>query len=441
MSLKIFLLLTTFSFILISSSYAHSGQVLKTLTLNFNSEEVLQDKSSQIRDARFKSIQEWVKQNEPDIIFIQEGWNYHGMPSVIVPLAKIIDYDYAYRVGEGIPFLLADSSGILVKKSLHLTQTRNFELPYGKSEIGNGGGWVLPLGANSYAVGGRITLEDGSSLYAYSTHLISNGDTGAVAGLNAIHQTILNQALSNGENPENMRSIIAGDFNSKPNDPGLIAIKSLGYRDTFAEAHPGLETAENSCTLCMDPHSVYFNPVTISPAQFPKQAEIGGNDRIDYILARGPQIKTLASTVVFTKPIHHVWMSDHMGVMSTVAVGEVPAAEDYPNPLRDNENTKTSLIIHLNHENIHCENSTNCTSILPDSEIDPSLGVTFINDTKGYIRIKLNGVGHVWNQDHVILAPQDASAFYFDPDSTYEFRAHELFTRRKLYGGLSAFSK
>ena len=434
-------MITLFFLLLSNTCFAEAGtqagQVLKTLTLNFNSETTIQDRAFKIRDVRFKAMQEWVKQNDPDIIFVQEGWNYRGAPSVIIPLAHAIGYDYAYRVGEGIPFLLADSNGILVKKSLHLSQARNFELPYGKPEIGNGSGWIFPLGANSYAVGGRITLRDGSSMYVYSTHLISNGQVGAVAGLEAIHLEVMNQAIANGEDTDKTRSIIAGDFNSKTNDPALVAIRAFGYQDTFAQAHPSLDTAENACTMCMDPMSVYFNPMSISPAQFPKQATIGGNERIDYLLTRGPEIRTLASTMVFTQPLHDVWMSDHMGVMSTLAVGDVATEGSYPNPIRDSENIEKSLVIHLNHDNLFCENAADCTVILPDSDISSSMGITFINETKGYIRLKITGTGHIWNQDHTILAPKEATAFYFDPHSTYEFSAHELFTRKKLFGGLS----
>jgi len=417
------------------------GQVLKTVTLNFNSETVIQDRFSSIRTARFKSIQEWVKQNDPDIIFIQEGWNFRGIPSMIVPLADAIGYDYTYRVGEGFPFVFADSNGVLVKKSLQLSQRTSFELPYGKGEIGNGNGWVVPLGANSYAVGGKITLADGSTMYLYSTHLISNGEVGAQAGLEAIHSTIMSQAHENGENADQVRSMIAGDFNSTPDAAAPVAIRALGYQDTFAEAHPGLGSDPRACTNCMDPTVPYFDPMTVSPFQFPKQVSLGGSERFDYIMARGPQIKTLASTVIFTRPLNNVWMSDHNGVMSTIAVGAVPSTVSYPNPMRDSDNTEKTLVIHLNEDNLYCGSLWHCSTTLPDADISASMGITFINETKGYVHLKLKGSGHIWNQDHITLAPAEVAAFFFDPNESYEFKAHQLFTRRKLYGGLNASMK
>ena len=166
------------------------AQNLKILTLNFNSEAVMLDYDFRLRDRRFGAILEWIFKNNPDVVLFQEAWNFRGRPSVVIAIAEAAGYDYVYNVGMGIPGIYEDGNGMIVKKGLHLSQTQAFELPYGKWYMGDGKHWVLPFSANSFAVGGRITLGDGSSVYLYSTHLISASDPGHKADVIAIDAAI-----------------------------------------------------------------------------------------------------------------------------------------------------------------------------------------------------------------------------------------------------------
>ncbi len=417
-------------------AYASQGQVLKILELNFNSEVVLEDGDYRFRDRRYDAIIQWINDNNPDIVMIAEGWNYHGFFSIVQALALAVNYDYTYRVGMGIPFVLADSDGILVKKNLKLDQTQGFKLPHSGASIGNGQGWVAPLGANSYAVGGRITLQDGSSVYVYATHLISKG---GADDPNAIHAAIVKQAEDNGEDVNHIQAIVAGDFNTTPTEPASTALIAHGYRDTYADAHPDLSSTEEACTNCMVPTSQYYNPMTIAPGLFPAQATLGGNDRIDYIFTLGQNTHTLASTVAFTHTLNDLWMSDHYGVVSSIVVGgDAPASTIFPNPTRDSVTDEHALVIHLTDENLTCDQVSKCTTEFPDSEISAAKGITFINDTSHKVRITINGSGQVWPRNHDVIKKNQATAFYFTPGEEHSFIAKRVNTRKKLVGNLTA---
>ncbi len=412
------------------------GQVLKVLQLNFNSEMVLEDGDYHIRDRRFTAMVQWINDNKPDIVFIEEGWNYRGFYSITEALALATNYDFAYRVGMGVPLMIADSDGLLVRKGLGLSQTDNFTLPHSGMSFGKGNGWVLSLAANSYAVGGRITLQDGSPMYVYATHLISNADAQDVE---AIHADVVKQAKRRFEGVDHLQVLIAGDFNSIPSDPGPKSLINLGYHDTYADAHAGVSSQPEACTSCDDPTSVYFNPMTISPGLFPKQATLSPDHRIDYIFALGPKIKTLASTVVFNQPENHVWMSDHYGVLSTIAVGgNAPAGVKYPNPMRDVVRGDHSLVIHLNDTNLTCDQVEKCTTQFPDAVISAAKGITFINDTGKKVKVTVNGKGHVWPRKYTTLKKTEATTFYFSPGETHRFVAQIPLSRKKLVGTIQS---
>ncbi len=430
-----FFFLAGLAFIAPAHATAH---VLKVLQFNFNSELVLEDHDYRFRDRRFDAMVEWIEKNAPDVVFLQEGWNYHHSRSVIQALGLATGYDYAYRVGEGIPFLYADSDGLLVKKSLHFFDRSSSELPHGGPEIGSGRGWVLPLGANSYGVGGKITLEDGSFVYLYSTHLVSVGKFANQDDLKAIHRLILSRAQADGVAQDQIQAIIAGDFNSIPTDFAPLTLTNLGYHDTFAESHPGLSTASASCTSCSDSTTEYFNPMTVAPGLIPKQAKLGTNDRIDYVFAKGPLVTSLASTIIFNEPIENQWMSDHFGVLSTIAFGGVPASgQDYPNPLREEVHPDTfSLNLHLSRESF---SQANPDHIL--QAVSASRGVTFVNDSPWRLKINWTGSGLVWASNHVKLKKHEASAFYFDPNETYRFTIKCLGTKRQISGWVKSSLK
>src|SRR6185437_321347 len=76
------------------------SQPLKYLTLNFNSEIVPEDSDNVMRDLRFNAINHWITWHDPDIIALQEAWDYRGDPSVALTIAREMGYDVVYRIGE-----------------------------------------------------------------------------------------------------------------------------------------------------------------------------------------------------------------------------------------------------------------------------------------------------------------------------------------------------
>src|SRR4051812_4011314 len=79
-----------------------TSRLFKVLELNFNSEIVAcDDRDEKIRDRRFAAMIEYIKQEDPDVILLNEGWNYQDHPSVAIPLAAATGYNYHYRLVEG----------------------------------------------------------------------------------------------------------------------------------------------------------------------------------------------------------------------------------------------------------------------------------------------------------------------------------------------------
>jgi hypothetical protein len=70
------------------------------------SEVTPSDHDFAMRDPRYNTINNWITENDPDIIFLQEAWNYRGTPCVALSIAKAMGYDVAYRIAEGAPGLL-----------------------------------------------------------------------------------------------------------------------------------------------------------------------------------------------------------------------------------------------------------------------------------------------------------------------------------------------
>lgn len=405
------------------------AEILKVLSLNMNSEVVVEDRDYRFRDRRFPEIVEWILNHDVDIVFIQEGYNYHDYGSVVKRLGEKLGYDYAYRIGMGAPFLLYDSNGILAKPKFHLSQERNVILPHDAPWIGDGENWVIVFGAISWAVGASLTLEDGSLLYAYTSHLIGNSQSDRNDQIASIDLTIREHALRNNEDFNQVRVLVGADLNSSPDSTGVQNLLQLGYQDTFDNAHPGSQ----ACTSCPDPTSLEFNPMTIASGQFPAQDTPAQNERIDYLFMHGPEMQTLASTLTFTAPVNGVWMSDHFGVFSTIAVGKdsgtVPG--EYPNPLRDRDNPgRLGEIIHVTDEMLYCY--LDSEKQLPSSEsglkncelpwlddVSAEHGITFINESsyKILIRVRpvLKGQGQVWARQRTDLDIGHVASFFFDP--------------------------
>ena len=406
-----------------------ASENLKVMSLNFNSETVYEDKHSKLRDIRFLAAVEWIKANQPDVILIQEGWNYHWHPSVVVPLAEAVGYDYHYRLTMGAPGILLDSNGVLVKKKFKLSNVFSKKLPHASLSLGGGREFILSLGASSWAIGGQITLQDGSTIFLVSTHLIGKDVSTRNDQAHALSKIF----------PEGARLILAGDFNLTPESDGVKGLVSKGYQDSFTTAHPLLLDGVSACTLCGDEKTDEFNPMTIAPGQIPKQDELATNERIDYIFAKGNDVKVLSSQLVFTEPLHQVWMSDHYGVLSEFEIGnENKVNQSKPNLMNDRTlPLNKAKIIELTDADYRCD-FDGCTHELPEINTSYEKGVVFINRSQRTIKIQIEGEGNIWPRDFARINPGRVAAFFFEPNKQYQFSSRWPWSRKKLWGNINS---
>jgi exonuclease III len=395
------------------------AQVLKVLTFNFNSETAREKNFEALAGLRLKSMVEWIKKNDPDIILMQEGWNYKGTPSVITLLAEATGYDSIYNLGMGAPKYFYDSSGILAKKKFQMNGQKDVLLPHSGYHIGNRRSWIVIAGRVSYAVGTRLTLDNGEPLYVYTTHLIGADENARGEQLLAVHEAMKKHVEEDGGDFENAHVIFGGDLNLNPTTAGIQSFQQQGYADTWSLAHPG----DDSCTFCGTPKGPYFNPFIIGAGQVPDQrADYVFDERVDYIFNKSPKMQTLGSTLQFTAPLNQVWMSDHYGVMSLIGVnGLMPL--NTPNSLRDYEGVLADTeLLELNDAHFSCSNLIRpCFLILPQRDIDGPKGFTVINESRYKASIRISGPGYVFTSSEASLKKNTAAAFTFDAIGDYDY--------------------
>jgi endonuclease/exonuclease/phosphatase family metal-dependent hydrolase len=398
---------------------------LKYLTLNFNDEIVLADGGEVLRDMRFKAITDWVEKNQPDVITMQEVWNYRGHPSVATVLGQELGYDVAYRLGVGVPGLEYDSNAILAKKKFHMSGEEDTKLPHSAISIGNGKGWIIALGAATWSIGVKLTMDDGKPLYVYTSHLL--GDTPKLRGdqFRAIQALIKKRLAKDGISWDEARVIFSGDTNSEPTEPGPKFMVAEGYADTWAETHPG----DPGLTDCSLPESDWFNPMSIGGRQFPSQNDEGIDERIDYVFAHGDAVSPRASTLEFTRPYMGVWMSDHYGLFATL--GGDPNVH-LANLARDSEETGTPTEIRtIGDELWDCDHSPEtyagvCDRELPEATVTGPRGFTFLNRSSYVAEVTFDGPGPVFTSKHATLDPKEQGTFVFVVDGDYKYRVENV---------------
>jgi hypothetical protein len=406
----------------------NAAEILKTVSLNFNSETVPEDKHQRLRDKRFMAMTKWIRENQPDVVFIVEGWNYRGFPSIVKALGMATGYDYTYRLTMGVNGLMLDSNGIMIKPGHRFVETRSYKLPHASPTMGNGQTWIVSPGATSWGVGGKIRTAGGNTIYAYATHLIGKNASVRTDQLIGLHRFIEKEIRDQGESIEDANILFAGDFNEQPDSVLMNNMKAIGYRDSFGFTHPEVTagTAE-ACTFCSEPGSAFFNPMTIGTNQFPEQSVVEGDIRIDYILSRGSKIKPISSNVAFTGIYNGVWMSDHFGVHSTFAVGsgadQVPVT---PVAYRDEDPSGIrNQVVEVTPERLFCSHGK-CKHSIGELDVSASNGVTFVNRTKALIHVDIEGTGRVWPSRYNFLTPGHSTAFFFDKGERYSFDTHHL---------------
>ncbi|MDR3608164.1 MAG: endonuclease/exonuclease/phosphatase family protein [Oligoflexia bacterium] len=382
---------------------------LKILTLNFNSEEVVNDSDFFVRDLRFRGLKQWVLENDPDIILLQEAWTYHRDHSVSISLARAIGYDVSFQLEMGFLHLFDEADAVLTKKSLAVSEKRAIKLPHSAPELGNGKTWVIAFGAVSYAVKAKLKLPNGEPLYAYSTHLTGSSASDRADQANAIIDDARASAARDGVPWEQAHVIVGGDFNSAPDELAPLAMERAGFVDTFDAAHPG----DPSCSLCEQPDQPWFNPFTIAPGQFPSQASDSDYDRIDYVFSHEPELKPIASTLTFTAPYRGVWMSDHYGVTSILAPVESYGVE---NPIHDYSGEIAPTVIQtVTSETLYGPGP------LPPLYVNGPRGVSIENRSDIHIDIFMDGPGYIFSNSRASLDRGQQASFTFDTPGDYTY--------------------
>ena len=289
---------------------------LKVFTLNFNSEIILVDNEFKLRDLRSARIIKWIKEQDPDVIFICEGWNTKTSPSVVEDIGKAIDYDFHYILNLGLPGFGNDSSGILCRKSLQMDSIITGNLSGSSFSIGDRKNWIIPFGVITSFVGCRIHVFDPEtqqnvSVFCYGTHLLGNS---------AIQITDLLQKIEihiHSIEPESNypNRLLMGDFNTSPDDP--ILMKEILPKNDWQDCWLISGDGSSGNTFCSDPNSNTYNPFTLGAGQFPIQNIPLPNTRFDYIFLKSNDLESLCTEKVFESALEGVWMSDHAAVLST----------------------------------------------------------------------------------------------------------------------------
>lgn len=397
-----------------ASADASPNFPIKVLSFNFNSENVPNDHKDILRDIRLASLVQWVHDNDPDIITLQEAWNYRDDSSIGVTLSKTLGYDVAYRVGMGFPGILLDSNVILAKRSLKMRDQTDLKLPHSAFEIGDGKTWVFELGPVTWGISVTLELPDGKPLYLYTSHLIGSTTQDRADQIVAIDNDLKQRAAKDGIAWSDARVIVAGDLNSDPTDPGPSFLRSQGYIDSFDAIHP----RSTACTFCSDPAKPYFNPITIGAGLVPPQNEATPDQRIDYVWSRGPCLNPLSSTIVFSTPYNGIWMSDHFGIFATFGEGS-----PQPSPVYDHEDTlPLSQLVRVTDTLFRCAaNSAGCSQLPLRINADPFRGITMINDSSADFSVEIEGPKPIFTRADVELAPSQMSSFTFMHSGDYRF--------------------
>lgn len=409
---------------------------IKLLALNFNSEEVPNDHDSKVRDLRFNAICDWIKKNDPDIVLLQEAWNYHKDPSVGISIGRAMDYDVIYYLGMGFPKILQDSNVILAKKSLHLRDEQDLKLPHSAKSKGDGRTYIIPFGSISWLVSAKLTLPNGEPLYVGTTHLIAPTSDQRADQARAIDQAMRARVSEDGLDWDHANVLINGDFNSHPEGPGPAFMVSQGYQDAFAVNHPG----DESCTYCGDPFAAWFNPFTIGAGLLPSQARDAVSVRYDYLFTHGSSVAPLTTTLIFTSPFEGIWMSDHYGMSAQVGnQGSAPITS----PVHDTVQTlPDTQIITITDKDFLCRDpwnnsgngeDANCTNDSGLYRVQGARGVTIINQSSFYFEVAIDGPGDIFTSKNAALKGDEQAAFSFDATGDFSFSIHNLAKSPNIY--------
>lgn len=399
-----------------------AGQSLRILSLNWNAETVPSEVNSYLRDTRYKAMLDWVKINDPDIILLQEGWNYNGDPSVAQSLGRALGYDVAYHLDMGAPGVVYVSEAVLAKKKFKMSDEQDILLPHSAPFLGDGKNWILITGGVTFGVGATLHLDNNEPMYVYTSHMVGNTDNDRRDQMEALNEAVRKKVESDGGIWGRAKVIIGGDLNSSPKSPLDDYMHVNGYQDAWETTHPD----DGGETDCSDETHRYFNPAQLSGDLFPDQSDASSCERIDHIYTLGDSIHTAATTLAFMQPLERVWMSDHYGVFATIGVnGATPTP---PNNLRDTDKFMLPThMLNITKEMFYCDGPSidrTCGSQLAPFYVVGPRGLTIKNvPGAGLLHVMFDrGPGNVLGSPHATLDSNTRATFYFSKDGDYTFR-------------------
>jgi len=307
--------------------------------------------SPAVREQRYQILVNQLKQLNPDVIALNEA---NQLPHYARRIARDLGYDQVHHLGVagihfgpiGLPINLREGDVILAKKALKLKSAGRKQLSGGYV----GRYFTFHFADATQVVGATIELN-GRRIYIFNTHwhasqfanqamltkftsqyldgelagseylnLVNNAVTGKEWRLNEARKMVafINQIA--GDNPV----ILMGDFNDLSDSEPIGSVLQAGFTDTYPAVNPdhkGRLHRESLLGLA-EPGYTWDELLNTNiqthylTSQEEKPTANVRRDRIDYIFARGDELKIIYSKIVLNQLENNLHPSDHFGVMT-----------------------------------------------------------------------------------------------------------------------------
>jgi len=314
--------------------------------------------SQAVREQRYHILVKQLKQLDPDVIALNEA---NRLPRYARRIAKDLGYDQVHHLGVagihfgpiGLPINLREGDVILAKKALKLKSAGRKQLSGGYV----GKFFTFHFADATQVVGATIELN-GMRIYIFNTHwhasqfanreMLTKFTTQYLKGelLGSEYLNLVNDAITGkewrlsearkmvafinqiaGDNPV----ILMGDFNDLSDSEPIGIVLQTGFIDTYPAvnpdpteglAGPGYTWDELLNTNIQTHYQTSLLPTIGEGWQEEKPTADIRRDRIDYIFARGDELKIKASKVAMNQLENNLHPSDHFGVMTIFEVNE-----------------------------------------------------------------------------------------------------------------------
>ncbi len=294
---------------------------------------------------RYSAMMAQIRKLKPDIICLHE---LNPVAAMSKEIARTLDMDCFYhphmggiRIGPvGIPWNLQEGDAIFARRELKLR-------PLGRARLS--GGWVSRYASfhtsdTTQILGAQIQTS-GRTIPIFSTHW----HAGVIPGPDIIKKA---EAIFRDENISRKRidrtlklleknsvirameseitlrfidrhskggCILTGDFNANPDTPEIQNLKSAGFRDAFAEKHPGVFGATWDRKNNIH-HKKFYTEDDSDLYLRLNYTRLKNPHRFDYIFFQTDFLKLKKCDIVMKKIIDGVQASDHFGIAADFEV-------------------------------------------------------------------------------------------------------------------------